>query len=87
MFDLRPTTIKRAFLLNALILAIITALSIELRHRFDKEHQTKGLAEWQKLLLTVVGSFMIIIFMYIFGRAVFGLGGGMLVTKKYSSFF
>ena len=87
IINFRPTTIRKAFLLNAFILACIAALSIELRHQLDKIQQTKGLAEYMKLLITMIGTFIISIIIYLISRILFGFGGGMLTSHKVKTLF
>jgi len=85
--NFRPTTIRKAFLLNAFILACIAALSIELRRWLDELQETKGLANYKKLIITLLGTYLIAICIYLLGRVLFGFGGGMLTAHKIATFF
>jgi len=75
---MRSTTIGRAFFLNALILAIIAAASIELRRFIEERIETKKLTRTIKMLLTTSGSFIIGILTYLIIRIIFGYGDGLI---------
>ena len=51
IFDLRATTIRKAFILNAIVLAAVATLSIELRRYLDKRKETKDITEAKKVFL------------------------------------
>ena len=87
LINFRATTIRKAFILNALVLCIIAALSIELRRYLDKLSETKGLKEYQKMLITVVGTFFIGIIIYMLTRVVFGFGDGLLANTNFYKYF
>tara|TARA_Y100000590_G_C15686507_1_gene1001841 strand:- start:79 stop:333 length:255 start_codon:yes stop_codon:yes gene_type:complete len=84
---MRATTITRAFVLNAIVLSVIAAFSIELRDMLDDMERTKGLSDIQKLLITMLGTFFIGIIIYFVCRFFFGLGEGMMATKTVHTFF
>ena len=81
LFDLRSTTIIKAFLLNAIVLSIIASLSIELRNKIDIREETKGLTESNKLLLTMIGTFFMGIIVYVIIRLLFGFGDGLMAKE------
>ena len=81
IFDIRSTTIVKAFVLNAVVLSIIASLSIELRNILDVRAETKGLTERNKLLLTMLGTFIMGIIVYFIIRVLFGFGDGLLATS------
>ena len=72
VINLRATTIAKAFVLNATVLAIIAACSIELRNYLDIRKETKGLTRFQKMGITMVGTFIIGIFVYLIARLLLG---------------
>lgn len=78
IIDMRSTTIARAFFLNALILAIIAAASIELRRFIEERIETKDLSRSKKMIVTTGGSFIIGIVTYLLIRIVFGYGEGLI---------
>jgi len=82
VYDFLPTTIGKAFLLNAFILAFIAALSIEGRWRLEQIEETKNLPYYKKLVIVIIGTFIISIIIYFFARIIFGFGGGMLTSQK-----
>lgn len=84
ILNLRATTIKKAFLLNAIVLAIIAAASIELRKYLDYIKETKGLSRVKKMYITIFGTFFIGLFIYIVARFLLGFGEGMLANKPFS---
>ena len=81
LFDFRATSITKAFLLNALVLCFIAALSIELRRYLDILSETKDLKEVQKLFITIGGTFLMGLIIYIICRLILGFGDGMLASK------
>ena len=79
VFNFRATTIFRAFFLNALLIGVTTALTIEVRRIFDTNPYTKDLPDRpHKLIATAFASITIGVLGYITCRYLFGLGGGML---------
>jgi len=85
LIDFRSTTIMNAFILNAIVLAIIATLSIELRKKLDMIAITKGLGENNKIFLTMSGTFLIGIIVYCIIRILFGFGDGLLATTLSKS--
>ena len=86
IFNLRATTIKKAFLLNAIVLALIASLSIELRRYLDIRKETKSLTDIHKIIITMIGTFIIGIIIYIIIRYLFGFGEGLLASKPFSKY-
>jgi len=84
ILNLRATTIAKAFILNAVVLAIIAACSIELRNYLDVRKETKGLTRFQKMGITMVGTFIIGIFVYVMARLLLGFGEGLLANPPFS---
>ncbi len=89
VINYRPTTIGRAFLLNAIFIGITSAFTIEARRIFNTNPYTKDLPDRpHKLAATVLASICIGFTAYLLCRFLFGLGGGMLAPMKpYTNFF
>ena len=88
VIDFRATRIWKAFLLNAIVLACIATLSIELRRYLDIQEETKGLSTTRKVIITMLGTFLIGIIIYVIIRSIFGFGEGLLACEPFSrSFF
>ncbi len=88
LIDFRATTIFRAFLLNAVLLGLVAGLSIELRFYIDYREETKHLSRLRKMLITVVGTIVIAIAVYVLARFCVGFGGGLLAAPDgYPTFF
>ena len=88
VIDFRATSIWKAFLLNAIVLACIATLSIELRRYLDIQEETKGLSTTRKVIITMLGTFLIGILIYVVIRSLFGFGEGLLACEPFSrSFF
>jgi hypothetical protein len=84
LINLRTTTIAKAFFINAIVLSVIAACSIELRRYLDSIKETKKLSRLQKIIITISGTFFIGVIVYILARISFGFGGGMLDTQPFS---
>ena len=87
LIDLRPTTIRKAFLVNGIVAATIAAFTVEFRRALDYTEETKGLTRPQKLGMTTVAAFAIAMITYLVSRALLGFGGGMLSSGKTLRFF
>jgi hypothetical protein len=88
LINFRGTTIARAFLLNAILIGITTALTIEVRRTVNENHYTKDFPDRpHKVLATALASILIGLIAYIFLRLIFGAGGGMLAPNKPRSEF
>ena len=89
IFSFRPTTIIKAFVINALFAAIITAFTIETRRVIDEHEYTKDFPNRpHKLIFTTLVSFIIAFITFTIVRYVIGAGGGMLGSKtRYPKFW
>ena len=88
LLPFRGTTIARAFLLNALLIGITTAFTIEVRRTINESQYTKDFPDIpHKVLATAFASTLIGLTAYILLRILFGTGGWMLAPiKPYTSF-
>ena len=88
LLSYRGTTIARAFLLNAILIGVTTAFTIEVRRTVNESRYTKDFPDIpHKVLATAFASTLIGLTAYILLRILFGTGGGMLApTKPYSAF-
>lgn len=79
-------TITKAFILNAIAVAIISALSIEIRSYLDIiGRDAKGgwnLSDYTKTLIVFTSAFVVAIIVYIILYVIVGFGGGMLASKS-----
>ena len=83
LINFRGTTIARAFILNAILIGITTALTIEVRRTVDESRYTKDFPDIpHKVLVTAFASILIGLTAYIVLRIIFGAGGGMLAPNK-----
>ena len=83
LLSFRGTTIARAFLLNAILIGITTALTIEVRRTINENWYTKDLPDVpHKVLATALASILIGLTSYVLLRILFGSGGGMLAPIK-----
>ena len=88
LVDFRSTTMFKAFVLNAFLLALVAGMSIELRGYMDVYVHVKHFPRWKKMVMTIVGTVIIGFTVFILARILFGYGGGLLAPpEKYSSFF
>lgn len=87
LIDYRSKTIFRAFVTNSLAIAIITSLSIELRKAIDITMYSKDLPHWMKIILTMIGTFILAMFVFSFLRLFLNFGDGFVATIKYPTFF
>jgi hypothetical protein len=100
--NFRSTSLVNAFVLNALLAAIISTLTVELRHRLEDKRsftyvffnrifgnftKMKILDETQKVLIVFIAAFTCAIIAYNFMFYLFGFGGGMLTSSKNPSYF
>jgi len=84
LIDMRATTIRKAFFLNAIVLAAVATVSIELRRYLDIRKETKGLSEIKKFTITMIGTFIIGVLIYLITRIIFGFGEGLLATPPFT---
>jgi len=88
LINLRSTTIFKAFLLNALMLALVAGMSIELRRYMDIRAQTKNLSSFRKMIITIIGTIIIGFTLFILARFLLGYGGGLLApSPTYPNFW
>jgi hypothetical protein len=100
--NFRATNLLNAFILNAILAAIIATLSVELRHELeDKRSSTyvffnhlfgnftkmANLDETQKILIVFMSTVLCAIISYHLMYFLFLYGGGMLVSHKKFSYF
>lgn len=89
--DFYATSFLKAYILNALAVALTTAGSIELRNLLNDEKSnaylffngvigTGALNDYQKTGIVFAGSFLTAMFAYTMLYLLFGFGGGMLST-------
>ena len=81
------TTYFKAFILNAITVAIIAALSIEVRSYLDYVgRKAKGgwdLSDSAKTLIVFVSAFSVAIVVYVSLYVLVGFGGGMLTSTTF----
>ena len=81
----RATTYFKAFILNAIAVAIIAALSIEMRSYLDRQSlKVKGgwnLSDATKTTIVFVSGFTIAMIVYVTMYTIVGFGGGMLTDN------
>lgn len=87
LIDLKPTKIKTAFLLNAIVTTVITVLTIHIKKYIDEHQTTKDYSEWKKIIFHMGITFFLTIFVFIISRYILGYGGGMLSSGTYKTFF
>lgn len=92
------TNIFKAFILNAISVALVATMAIELRRELNN---VKGrfyllvnplfagsaLTERQKAIVVATVSFLGAIFVYHFMYIIFGFGGGMLAPRTHSPYY
>jgi len=88
LIPFRGTTMAKAFLLNAILIGVTTALTIEVRKIINEHQYTKDFPDRpHKVIATALASILIGLSAYTVMRILFGSGGSMLAPKKpYSSF-
>ena len=83
---LRGTTLIKAFILNALCAAIISALSIEVRSYLDSlGRELKNgwhLTDLTKTLIVICSAFLCALSVYFIFYLIFGFGSGFLAEKN-----
>lgn len=79
-------TIMKAFILNSIAVAIISALSIQIRSYLDTlGRDVKGgwdLSNLTKTIIVFTSAFLVAIVVYLLLYVVVGFGGGMLTRNK-----
>lgn len=83
LLSFRATNIARAFILNAIIIGITTAFTIEIRRILDENQYTKYFPDRpHKMIATALASIIIGLVVYMLLRLLFGSGGGMLAPPR-----
>ena len=86
--EFRGTTLLRAFFLNAICLALVSALSIQVRQYLDRlGRKAKGgwaLSDFSKTAIVSLSGFSVAVTVYFVLWALFGYGGGMITARKLS---
>lgn len=86
----RGTTIVKAFFLNAMALAIVSALSIEVRQLLDRwGRKAKGgwaLSDASKTAIVAVSAFSVALVVYFVLWMLVGYGGGLIASQELSKF-
>ena len=85
--DFQPTTISKAFLLNAFVTALITVFAIYIKNVIEEQYSKKIYSERQRILLHISVTFAVSVALFLFFRFLFGFGGGMIMTETYNTFF
>ena len=95
------TTVLRAFLLNALVIAAISTITIEMRLILDErkndvysflhqwllgDNKSLNFTERQKLIVVFITAFISAILVYHIMLALFGYGRGMLVASSQAPY-
>ena len=89
-------SILKAFILNAIAVALVAACSVELRQLLNEEKSgtyiffnnflsAGKLSEVQKASIVFIGSFVFALLTYLFLFILFGFGGGMLTSIHHTS--
>lgn len=88
---LRGTTLVKAFFLNAIALAIVSALSIEVRQYLDyMGKRAKGgwaLSDLVKTGIVFVSAFSVALAVYFVLWVFVGFGGGLIATEKLARLY
>lgn len=79
----------KAWVINAIIIGIISGFTVEMRDYIDQHHYTVFLPDFpHKLLATVLISSLAGFITFFLSRIIFGTGEGMLEpTKMHSTLF
>ena len=85
--NFRATTIRRAFFINAVAVAIIAALTIEVRLFVNDNSKTEdsffyNVSHFSKVLVVIITSFSIAIIVYLLLYGTTGYGGGFIAPLK-----
>jgi hypothetical protein len=85
--NFQPTTITKAFLLNALVTTLITVFAIYIKNVIEEEYSTKIYSNKQRILLHITVTFLVSVVLFVIFRFLLGFGGGMIMTGPYKTFF
>ena len=88
IYEFRGTNIRRAFIINAFLAAIIAAFTVEIRRVVDEHRYTKMLPNRpHKVAITLGFSFLIGLTSYTLLRIIFGTGESMMEGKSLKHFW
>ena len=83
LFEFRGTTMWKAWIINAIIIGIISGITVELRDFMDAHEYTKLFPDVpHKLLGTIFISSLAGFVTFFFSRVLFGTGEGMIEPDK-----
>ena len=85
--NFQPTTISKAFLLNALVTSIITVFAIYIKDVIEERYSTKIYSNRQSSLVHVTVPCVVSVALFVLFRFLLGFGGGMIMTGPYKTFF
>ena len=85
--NFRATTLIRAFFINAVAVAVIAALTIEVRLYVKQNASKKNLyfynvSHLNKVIFVIISSFIIAIIVYLLLYLITGYGGGLIAPLK-----
>jgi len=87
ILNFQPTTISKAFGLNALVTSIITVFAIYIKDVIEQRYSTKIYSNKQRILLHISVTFIVAVVLFVLFRFLLGFGGGMIMTGPYKTFF
>ena len=83
LFEFRGTTMWKAWVINSIILGLISALTIEIRRIMDQHQYISMLPDVpHKFFATIVVSSLGGFTAYMFSRIIFGTGEGLIEPVK-----
>ena len=85
--NFQPTTISKAFVLNALVTSIITVFAIYIKDVIEQRYSTKIYSNKQRILLHISVTFIVSVVLFVLFRFLLGFGGGMIMAGPYKTFF
>ena len=89
--DFRGTTLLKAFILNAISVAIVSALSIQVREYLDDmSKEVKGswyLSDSIKTIIVLISAFTVALVVFFSLWLLLGFGGGLISSKKLSPLY
>mgnify|MGYP003691519125 FL=1 len=83
LFKFRGTTMWKAWVINAIIIGIISGFTVEIRDYMDQHNYTTFLPDFpHKLLATILISSFAGFITFFLSRVIFGTGEGMMESIK-----
>ena len=83
LFEFRGTTMWKAWVINSIILGLITAFTVEIRRIMDEHEFTTMLPDIpHKFAATILVSSIAAFLAYLFSRILFGTGEGLIEPVK-----